>query len=576
MSAGFARPDRPLQEMLELDFGRHVSGCAELAVHGEPGDWVCLFGLDWHRLRGGPGETVRMRFAHRAFRYVPVYLYGRKRAPRIESERALGIQNDIPSTGRFSSADPTLNQIHDAAARTWKTLMLSGMPMDSWQERFGTTLVQNLEPSLYWQSLGAFYTKWMDDHADAQRPDGFIPTSGGPMGQDYWSAAAAQVAPLLVPWLMWRFYGDLDIVRRCYPIAREWLRFAEPPDNDLDETWKPPAEHGQSELCIGDHGRYTARWYEPRWGDLVETLFIIQFFQAAQELATLLGEDEDAARYAGFIERLQAKVNRTEFFDAAQGIYADHDQGCHATALWTGVVPEEARGRVEAELFRDILESRQGHMNTGFVGTWFLLKLLDRLNRPEVAYQIITADDPPSWKTLLHHPSSPERLTMLTEFFTGGMVPHPGWCSVGLWFYQSLAGIHPDPAGPGFKRIRIRPRIVPGLPWAEGEYDSLRGTIRSRWEQDDERIAVSVTVPPNTSASIEIPAQARSAVRESGDVTGIVQAEMSGGRLAYQVEPGSYRFEIPLSVYAESTGRTPGHAALRQGQEPAQRLRRQR
>ena len=215
------------------------------------------------------------------------------------------------------------------------------------------------------------------------------------------------------------------------------------------------------------------------------------------------------------------------------------------------MVPEESRGRVEAELFRDILESRRGHMNTGFVGTWFLLKLLDRLNRPEVAYQIVTADSPPSWKTLLHHPSSPERLTMLTEFFTGGMVPHPGWCSVGLWFYQSLAGIHPDPAGPGFKRILIRPRIVPGVAWAEGEYDSLRGTIRSRWEQDGKHIVVSVTVPPNTWASIQIPARARSTVLESGHVAGIGEVRTSDGSLTYQVEPGLYRFEVSLTAKDE-------------------------
>lgn len=422
--------------------------------------------------------------------------------------------------------------------------MLSGMPRDSWQERFGTTLAQNLEPSLYWQSLGACYTKWMDDLADAQRPDGFIPTSGGPMAQDYWSSPSAQAAPLLVPWLMWQFYGDVGIVKRMYPVARKWLKFAEPPENELDETWKPPAEHGKSELCIGDHGRFTARWYEPRWGDLIETLFIIHFFQVARDLAALLGENEDAERYAGFIERLTAKVNRPEFFDEVEGRYADWDQGCHAAALWTGVVPHKARRQAEAGLFHNILETRQGHMNTGFYGTWFLLKLLDDLSRPEVAYQIITADDPPSWKTLLHHPSSPEPLTVLTEFFTGGMIPHPGWCSVGLWFYQSLAGIHPDPAKPGFKQILIRPRIVPGVAWVEAAYDSMRGLIRSRWEQDGEHTILSVTVPPNTTASVQVPADRRSDVQETGDVQGICGTEPVEDGLVYRVGPGSYRFEI--------------------------------
>jgi len=39
------------------------------------------------------------------------------------------------------------------------------------------------------------------------------------------------------------------------------------------------------------------------------------------------------------------------------------------------------------------------------------------------------------------------------------------------WFYQDVAGIGGDPAGPGFKKIIIRPQPVGDLTWARAGYD---------------------------------------------------------------------------------------------------------
>ena len=44
---------------------------------------------------------------------------------------------------------------------------------------------------------------------------------------------------------------------------------------------------------------------------------------------------------------------------------------------------------------------------------------------------------------MLRHPQTPERLILMPEFWTGGMIPHPGLWPIGFWFYQSLGGIAP-------------------------------------------------------------------------------------------------------------------------------------
>jgi hypothetical protein len=39
-------------------------------------------------------------------------------------------------------------------------------------------------------------------------------------------------------------------------------------------TWRPP-EQGQAETGYGDHGRPTARWYDPHTGGLYETMQMV-------------------------------------------------------------------------------------------------------------------------------------------------------------------------------------------------------------------------------------------------------------------------------------------------------------
>ena len=71
---------------------------------------------------------------------------------------------------------------------------------------------------------------------------------------------------------------------------------------------------------------------------------------------------------------------------------------------------------------------------------------------------------------------------------------------ISAWFYQTLAGIRPDPAGPGFKKIIIRPTPVGDVVSAAAGYVSGYGPIESAWRKTDEQFVLEVTIPPNTSA----------------------------------------------------------------------------
>ncbi len=529
----------------EVDFGKHVSGWVRMDVTGNPGDTVTMFGLDQHHLSGRPGEEVGQRFMHRAFRYVPIHFSGKKQRPRIENIRALAVQNDVRRTGRFECSDSTLNKIHDVAARTWAVHMLSGMPRDSWRERLGTALIENSESSFYWTHMGAFYTKWMTDHRDVQRPDGYLAMSGGPIAYDYWSPNFAKNAIVLVPWLMYLHYGDRQVLDANYPAIGRWLELCTPKD-DTGRTWQPPADHGHAEAGYGDHGRPTARWYDPHTGDLFETLHIIDCFRMAEQMARTLGKTADAKRYRDVQSRLVAKCNRAEFLDRGRGLYGGGDQGCHALAICLNVAPPPLREKVAQHLISDIMETRSGHLNTGFLGTWYLLKALTLLDRSDVALRIITNSEPPSWASMLKHPdTAPDELTLLPEFFGKGMIPHPGWCSMGFWCYQALGGITPDPEHPGFEHIIIRPQIAPDLTWVKAEYDSIRGTIASHWTLHEGHVTLTVTIPPNTTALLYVPATDPTRVK-APDGSLVKFQRMEEAYALFEIGSGTHHFESDL------------------------------
>lgn len=518
------------------DLGRHVSGWVELRVTGRRGDWVCLFGLDCHRLQGVPDETVRLHFAHRVVRYVPVFFFGEGPEPEVTGVRGLDIGNDVESAGHFACSDPALTGTAAVVKRTVEAHLLGGMLMDSWQERFGSFLPT--EASVYGWNLAALCGKLAADARDQQRPDGWISMYGAPISMDY---PAPKESLVQLPWLACLFYGDREILRANYDSMRRYTELILPRHDLAGRTWQPP-EHGQGEEFCGDHGRPTARWYDAHTGDLYETMALVGYFHTLEQIARVLGETADAERYAGVKARLVVKCNRPDFLDPKAGLYGGGDQGCHALALTLDIVPPELRQKVAANLLRDIMETRGGHLNTGFGGTVYLLKALIGLNRPDVARAVLTNETAPSIWSMLRHPQTPERLTILPEFYTGGMIPHPGLSTVGFWFYQSLGGIIPDPQHPGFQRFFIRPQIDPSLDWAEAEYQSVRGLISTRWERQQDRLILTVVIPANTEAVVRLPGGQASMVSGAGD-TPMPGTATPEGETVFTVPGGRYTFE---------------------------------
>jgi alpha-L-rhamnosidase len=114
------------------------------------------------------------------------------------------------------------------------------------------------------------------------------------------------------------------------------------------------------------------------------------------------------------------------------------------------------------------------------------------------------------------------------------------------WFFHDLAGIQGDPRGPGFARIIIKPALPGDLTFVKAAYNSIHGRISSEWKREGRRVALNVTIPANTTATIFVPAGAAAAVTESGhpaaSAPGVKFLRMETGAAVYEVGSGAWQF----------------------------------
>jgi alpha-L-rhamnosidase len=110
------------------------------------------------------------------------------------------------------------------------------------------------------------------------------------------------------------------------------------------------------------------------------------------------------------------------------------------------------------------------------------------------------------------------------------------------WFYKDLAGIGCDPAGPGFKKILIKPTPAGDLEWVKASYNSPHGRIVSQWAQQEGTLTLKVRIPANTAATVHVPAPGVDSAAVVGDGEGVKFLRREDGRALFAVGSGEYEF----------------------------------
>ncbi len=278
--------------------------------------------------------------------------------------------------------------------------------------------------------------------------------------------------------------------------------------------------------------------------DITSTAYYYRDAQIVALAAGLMGNDADARKYADLAASIKQAFNE-KFYHPETGLYGNGSQTSLSCALYQGLVEPANKARVLGNLVAAVDKSN-GHIDTGILGAKYILNALLENGRADVAYRIASQKDQPSWGWWIEQGAS----TLWEQWNGADSRNHIMFGDISAWFYKALAGINPDPASPGFKHFTIKPNLVGGLTSAEASYDSVHGLIVSDWKVKDGRFELTVSIPPNTTASVCLPTANVVSVLESGwpaiKAEGVKDFHVEEGRTLFDVGSGTYHFTAPL------------------------------
>ena len=500
----------------------------------------------WQYTLSGRGEeTWAARFFYHGCRYLQVECVASPGGslPVVLAVGGVVVQAAAPAAGEFACSNELFNRIHTLVRWAQRSNMVSVLTDCPHRERLGWLEQDHLNgPALRYEfNLAPLFAKVTDDMADAQQPDGLVPNiapeyiifTDGFRDSPEWGSAC-----ILIPWQQYEWTGDTALLRRAYPMMKRYVDYL-----------GSRADHHLLNFGLGD-------WFDlgpnaPGVAQLTPlaltaTAFYGEDARILSRVAVLVGKGSEARRYRELGEQIRTAFNQA-FFDPKLGHYATGSQCADAIPLAMGLVERAQRPAVLAALVKDVRD-RGDALTAGDIGYRYLLRALADGGRSDVVFDLNNQSDKPGYGYQLKHGA-----TSLTEAWDAN--PHASQNhfmlgQINEWFYHDLAGIQGDPTGPGFKRIAIRPAVVGDLTWVKAGYESVRGRIASEWRRSGRQFSLQVTIPPNCTADVYVPADAAGTVTESGvraaDAFGVRYRGWRDGVAVYAVGSGVYTFASTL------------------------------
>ena len=463
------------------------------------------------------------------------------------------LHSDLPLTGEFSCSDPLVNQLQRNIQRSQRGNFLE-VPTDCPQrdERLGWTGDAQVfvGTAAFNMDVAAFFTKWQDDLADAQQPDGSIPPMVphcclGPDGGPAWADAV-----VIIPWTIYQIYGDTRLLQEHYGSFVRFVDYLV----DTSPGKLRCAETSPTMACFGD---WLALDGSPNsFGGTAKGLIGTAFFAHSAKLLSLaagvLGKKGDAGKYGRLFEEVRAAFNARYVAPDGAILAETRTQTACVLALHFDLLPDAARGVVADELVADI-RGRGMHLSTGFVGSPYLPHVLTAEGRLDVMFALLHQKMWPSWLYAVTQGATSiwERWDGWTEekgFQTIDMnsFNHYAYGAVGEWLFGDVAGI--EAGQPGYKHILIRPHTG-DLTAARARFHSMHGPVVSDWQHTEGRLTLRVEIPPNTTATVRLPVPEGAVVFEGDgpaiDAPGVTLVETGSGAAVFEVGSGVYRFHAP-------------------------------
>ncbi len=564
-----------------VDMGQNFAGCVRLNLHDPTGTQITLrmaeilapggveidpatTGVPYtgvvqteiYVCKGG-GEQWRPRFTYHGFRYVEVS--GLTRKPALSFMEGIQLRTAVEKRGDFVCSDVQLNRIYQTSLWTLESNMHS--ITEDCPQREKCSWLGDMEIS----AQAAIFNFNMAPLLNKLAGD--MDTTLGRGGSTPWNTPASPGLPcniatgrrlcdqanpdwgaalVAIPWFIYLYYGDASALIRQYPHMKRWVQYVASPavsKNGIVQygygDWCPPGAGGANQKCPVP---------------LTSTALQYASLEIMVKTAALLGRSSDEKWFRRKAGAVKAAFHRT-FYDPRSGGYGS--QTANSVVLRFGLAPADKQKSVATTLATEI-HAQRNHADTGILGSRPLYTILNEHGYGALTYGMMQKVDYPSYGFMLSRGDTTWPETQYDTPLDKVQIPcsynHAMQSGFAAWFHESIAGIRPSETDPGFKSFLMRPHNFRQLTWVRAYHQSMYGVIGSEWQRKGTKFAWNITIPPNTTAQVAIPARHRTDIREEGNRIDprhkqIQFVKMDGPYGIFSVVSGTYHF---TSVIGES------------------------
>ncbi len=447
---------------------------------------------DVYIAKGEGEEAYTPSFTYHGFRYVLVKGITEEQATK-ELLTYKVMSSDVKELGGFSCSDYMANTLFEMVKRSDRSNFYY-FPTDCpHREKNGWTGDISLSADhftlLY--DVKKSFTEWLRNVRAAQLESGQIPcvVPTSEFGYDWGSGPAWDSALFTLPYELYMKRGNTDIIKEN---ADAMVRY-------FDYILKKRNEDGTVTIGLGDWCPVGTS--EHRYNTPIEVTNTIMLMDMAKKAATMLEAVEDN-RFHLMLEIYEDFKNtvRNILLDKNTMSLKGNTQTAQAMGLYYGVFEKNEEEKAFQKLL-EYIENNNNNFDCGCLGMHVLFHVLSRFGYAELAYQMITKKEYPSYGYLIEIGE-----TTLPEWFRSdnprrGSHNHHFFGDIGRWFITEVAGLDVVDS----KTIQIKPNFIEKLRFAEAYCELPSGRVFVKWEKTDDGIRLSVDCPKDIRYEVVLP-----------------------------------------------------------------------
>ncbi len=513
-----------------IDFGQNLAGYTELRVYAEAGQKIVLrhgetldengnftqsnFDPGERNKNGGIAQKIEYICKDGWNVYKPHFAVFGFRYAKVETDidlkdaefTSIAVYSDMKQTGFFECGNADVNRLFANSVWSMKS-NFADVPTDCpTRERAGWTGDAQVfaHTAMYLMDCLPVYRKWLGECRYAQKEDGLVQNiapvnnSGSVISNMLQGSAGWGDACVIVPWILYETYGDRKILEENYDMMCRWVDFvsARAQKTRLANIANPFKKY------LVDEGFHFGEWCQPDVDNTeamkktmmhgspeVATAYYFRSASLLAKIAELLGNRKDARKYGD----IAANAKQAYRYTCTDQGRIDSKRQCeYVRPIAFGLLSREEAQKA-ADQLNEMVRENGYHLNTGFLSTPDLCRVLCEYGHADTAYRLLLQDECPGWLYAVK-----KGATSIWETWDGiredgtvhDSLNHYSYGAISGWLFDTVCGIRLSEG-----RLTVQPVPDPSLGYAKAQWDSPCGTVISAWKYEEDKLILDMTVP---------------------------------------------------------------------------------